>query len=127
MYNREIEKSVRKIGGLSILELEMNERQGIIVWVYSLKHMKTLKKQGLIHYVSKKMKYVVLYVNRADIDAVEEKLNSFHFVRKVERSHRPEIDMNFDHVLQDLREETAADEKTAQQEKTFSEIEEKSR
>lgn len=103
------------------MELEVNERQGIIVWVYSLKHMKTLKRQGMIHYVSKKMKYVVLYVNRADIDAVEKKLNTFHFVRKVERSHRPEIDMNFDHVLQELSEENK-EEDTQKNEKTFSEI-----
>lgn len=106
------------------MELELNERQGIVVWVYSLKHMKTLKRQGMIHYVSKKMKYVVLYVNRSEIDAVEKKLNSFHFVRKVERSHRPELDMNFDHVLPELSK--AAKEKqpvkTDENEKTFNEI-----
>lgn len=107
------------------MELEVNERQGLIVWVYSLKHMKTLKRQGMIHYVSKKMKYVVLYVNRADIDAIEKKLNSFHFVRQVERSHRPEIDMNFDHVLQELQERSEENEENAHRnEKTFSEIKE---
>lgn len=86
----------------NIMELVINERQGIIVWVYSLKHMKTLKKQGLIHYVSKRMKYVVLYVNRSEVEALEKKLNSFHFVRKVERSYRTDINMNFDHVLEEI-------------------------
>lgn len=98
------------------MELEINERQGIVVWVYSLKHMKTLKRQGLIHYVSKRMKYVVLYVNRSDIELIEKKLNSFHFVRKVERSYRPNIVMDFDHVLDEISH--PAKEKTT--EETFS-------
>lgn len=108
------------------MELEVNERQGIVVWVYSLKHMKTLKRQGMIHYVSKQMKYVVLYVDRSEIDEVEKKLNSFHFVRKVERSHRPEIDMNFDHVLKELSEEAKKEEPENNEthENTFSEIRE---
>lgn len=110
------------------MELEITERQGIVVWVYSLKHMKTLKRQGMIHYVSKKMKYVVLYVDRAEIDEVEKKLNGFHFVRKVERSHRPELDMNFDHVLKELSEkaqkEKEESENSETHENTFSEIKE---
>ncbi|MBM6613617.1 YlbG family protein [Desemzia sp. RIT804] len=95
------------------MELEVNERQGIIVWVYSLKHMKTLKRQGLIHYVSKRMKYVVLYVNRSEIDATEKKLNSFHFVRKVERSYRTNVDMDFAHVLEEISQIT--EEKTTEE------------
>lgn len=95
------------------MELNINERQGIIVWVYSLKHMKTLKRQGLIHYVSKRMKYVVLYVNRSEIDLTEKKLNSFHFVRKVERSYRANVNMDFDHVLGELSQ--TAEEKTTEE------------
>lgn len=106
------------------MELDINERQGIVVWVYSLKHMKTLKRQGMIHYVSKRMKYVVLYVDRSEIDEVEKRLNGFHFVRKVERSHRPEIDMNFDHILKELSEEEKEKNTDTSEthEKTFSEI-----
>ncbi|MGY3778200.1 YlbG family protein [Isobaculum melis] len=73
----------------------MIERQGLIVWVYSLRNLKILKRHGLVHYVSKKMKYVVLYTNREDIEMLERKIKELHFVRKVERSYRPEIDMNF--------------------------------
>ncbi|MGX7418559.1 YlbG family protein [Carnobacterium gallinarum] len=77
------------------MEHALNERQGIIVWVYSLRHLKTLKRFGLIHYVSKRMKYVVIYVDRTEAEAVEKKLNGLHFVRMVELSHRPEINMDF--------------------------------
>lgn len=78
-----------------MMEQVLNERQGIIVWVYSLRHLKTLKRFGLIHYVSKRMKYVVVYVDRVDAEAIEKKLNGLHFVRQVELSYRPEINMNF--------------------------------
>lgn len=76
-------------------EFVMQKRRGIIVWVYSLKQLKTLKRFGLIHFVSRKMKYVVLYVNEEVVDETEEKLQGLHFVRQVERSYRPDIEMNF--------------------------------
>ncbi|OJG76810.1 hypothetical protein RV10_GL003226 [Enterococcus pallens] len=65
------------------------------MWVYSLKQLKTLKRYGLIHYVSRKMKYVVLYVNEEVLEESEEKLQALHFVRQVERSYRPDVEMNF--------------------------------
>ena len=55
-------------------EFIMQKRRGIIVWVYSLKQLKTLKRYGLVHFVSRKMKYVVLYVNEETVEEVEEKL-----------------------------------------------------
>ena len=76
-------------------EFIMQKRRGIIVWVYSLKQLKTLKRYGLVHFVSRKMKYVVLYVNEETVEEVEEKLHTLHFVRQVERSYRPDIEMNF--------------------------------
>ena len=76
-------------------EFIMQKRRGIIVWVYSLKQLKTLKRYGLVHFVSRKMKYVVLYVNEETVEEVEEKLQTLHFVRNVERSYRPDIEMNF--------------------------------
>lgn len=73
----------------------IQKRRGMIVWVYSLKQLKTLKRYGLVHFVSRKMKYVVLYVNEEMADETEEKLRTLHFVRQVERSYRPDIEMNF--------------------------------
>lgn len=73
----------------------ITKRRGLIVWVYSLRQLKTLKRFGVIHYVSRKMKYVVIYLNEADVELAEKKINQLHFVRSVERSYRPDIDMNF--------------------------------
>ncbi|OJG69078.1 hypothetical protein RV09_GL000477 [Enterococcus moraviensis] len=41
------------------------------------------------------MKYVVIYMNEEDIENSEAKINGLHFVRKVERSYRPDVEMNF--------------------------------
>ena len=76
-------------------ELVLTKRRSIVVWVYSLKQLKTLKRHGFIQYVSRRMKYVVLYMNEEDIEAAETKLKGLHFVRKVERSYRPDVEMNF--------------------------------
>lgn len=89
----DVEEAVMQVNGEK--ELVVQQRRCLIVWVYSLKQMKTLKKYGVIHYVSRRLKYVVIYMNEADIEKSEEKLNGLYFVRKVDRSYRPDIEMNF--------------------------------
>lgn len=76
-------------------EFVIQKRRGLIVWVYSLRQLKNLRRFGLIHFVSSKMKYVVLYVNEEDVEATLEKINKLHFVREVDVSHRPDIEMDF--------------------------------
>lgn len=80
-------------------ELELNGRRGLIVWVYSLKQLRNLRRFGYIHYVSKKMKYVVLYVDEIKVEETLDKLNKQFFVREVEISMRPDINMNFNNRL----------------------------
>lgn len=72
------------------------KRQGIIVWLYSLKHSKHLRKFGNIHYVSRRLKYVVLYCNMDDVDATMRRMASLPFVKKVEPSYRPFLKMEFE-------------------------------
>lgn len=76
-------------------ELVIQKRRGLIIWVYSLKQVKNLRRYGFVHYVSRRMKYVVVYTNEADIEAAKEKIKQLHFVRAVDVSHRPDIEMNF--------------------------------
>lgn len=71
------------------------KRRSLIVWVRNFKQLKVLKRFGFIHYVSSKMKYVVLYMNEEDIDVAMNKISSYNFVNKVEKSYRPDIEMNF--------------------------------
>ena len=81
------------------------QRQGLVVWLYSLKQAKMLRRFGNVHYVSKKLKYVVLYCNQEDLDGIMEKLNSFSFVKKVEPSYKPFLKMEFENAAPDKAKE----------------------
>ncbi|WP_416151061.1 YlbG family protein [Salipaludibacillus sp. HK11] len=68
-----------------------SNRVSLAIWVQSLKQVKQLKRFGNIHYVSKKMKYVILYCDEDRVDETINKLQSFHFIKKVSMSMRPWI------------------------------------
>ena len=80
-------------------------RQGIIVYLHTLKQVKMLRRFGNIHYVSKKLKYVVLYTNMDDVEAIVEKLNSYSFVKKVEKSYKPFIKTDYENSKPDKAKE----------------------
>lgn len=71
------------------------KRQGLIVWFQNRRNLRQIRRYGRIIYVSRKMRFVVLYVNKDDIEDVENKLNEFRFVKKIERSYKPYIDTTF--------------------------------
>ena len=81
------------------------ERQGLVVWLYSLKQAKMLRRFGNVHYVSKKLKYAVLYCAQEDIAATIEKLGSYSFVKKVEPSYKPFLKIEFENAAPDKAKE----------------------
>ena len=83
----------------------LGQRQGIIVYLYSLKQAKMLRRYGNVHYISKRLKYVVLYTNLTETEALMEKLNSFSFVKKVEPSYKPFLKMEFENSKPDKAKE----------------------
>ncbi|WP_077211411.1 YlbG family protein [Bacillus dakarensis] len=83
----------------------LGQRQGIIVWLYSLKQAKMLRKFGNVHYVSKRLKYVVLYCNLEDTERLMEKIQSYSFVKKVEPSFKPFLKMEFENSKPDKAKE----------------------
>lgn len=80
-------------------------RQAIIVYLHTLKQAKMLRKFGNIHFVSKKLKYVVLYTNMADVETLVTKLSGFSFVKKVEVSYKPYLKMEFENARPDKAKE----------------------
>ncbi|WP_312540844.1 YlbG family protein [Enterococcus sp.] len=74
---------------------QIQKRRGLIVWVYSLRQLKNLRRFGFVHHVSRKMKYVVMYLNEEEYEAKKTKIEQFHFVRQVEPSYRPDVAMDF--------------------------------
>ncbi|KRM23842.1 YlbG family protein [Latilactobacillus graminis] len=87
------------------MTLEITQRQGIVVWLYSLRQVKQLRRYGLVYYTSKRMKYVYLYVDMVDTEVVVERLKKLHYVKRVTLSERPTIDMNFNNRVGRLDQE----------------------
>ncbi|MFC3882698.1 YlbG family protein [Bacillus songklensis] len=81
------------------------ERQGLIVYIHSVKQAKALRRYGNVHYVSKDLKYVVLYVNMDEAEAVMKKLQSLPFVKNVQPSYKPYLKTEFENSKPDKAKE----------------------
>ncbi|ARD49192.1 hypothetical protein SporoP37_14070 [Sporosarcina sp. P37] len=83
----------------------MIDRQGIIVYLHHLKQAKSLRKFGHVHYISKRMKYVVLYCNMEDVETTISKLERLSAVRKVLPSQRPFVSTEYENAKPDKAKE----------------------
>ncbi|MCM3768563.1 YlbG family protein [Neobacillus niacini] len=81
------------------------QRQGLVIWLYSLKQAKMLRRFGNVHYVSKRLKYVVLYCNQHEVEELIDKLSAFSFVKKVEPSYKPFLKMEYENSAPDKAKE----------------------
>ncbi len=102
------------------MTMEIIKKQGLIVWLYTLKNINQLKKYGYVHYTSDKMKYAVIYVDESRVEEVIEKLSQLHYVRNVEVSHMDEVDMTFENVFPKV--ETPSEQQTSEGSSFFDEI-----
>lgn len=71
---------------------ELIPRRALIVRISSNRVVKNLRRYGLVRYVSRRMHYVVLYVDQAKIPEITEHLRRLRAVRSVEQSYRPDLD-----------------------------------
>lgn len=81
------------------------QRQSMIVYLFSLKHAKILRKYGNIHYISKRFKYAVVYCDMEQIEHMMQKLNKLPFVKRVEPSYRPFLKTEFENSRPDRAKE----------------------
>ncbi|MGX5377153.1 YlbG family protein [Ligilactobacillus sp. LYQ135] len=72
-----------------------NPRQGVIVYLYRLRQSRQLRKFGHIQYISKRMKYVIIYMDQDKVEDTVERLNKLRFVKKVELSNRPFLKVDY--------------------------------
>lgn len=79
----------------------LTERSGLIVWVNDLKPARNLERFGTIHYMSKKMQYVVLYVHTAKLEETLRNMQRLPYVKKVEPSYRNEIKTEYSSNMPD--------------------------
>ena len=98
------------------MEFELIERQALVVWLYTLKQVKNIRKFGHVNFISNRLRYVILYVNRDEQDEIIEKLNKLHFVQKVEVSYRDDIDMTWKDAIPNRKDKDMLQEKTVVEE-----------
>lgn len=87
------------------MDMFFGQRQGLIVWLHSTKNAKILKKFGNIHYISKRLKYVVLYCDANKIEETIKKIEMYPFVKKVELSFKPFLKTEFENSKPDQAKE----------------------
>ncbi|WP_395319010.1 YlbG family protein [Fructilactobacillus frigidiflavus] len=61
-------------------------RTELLVSIFSLKQAKNLKKFGDVRFISKKMHYVILFVDCEQIEATIEEIKKQRYVKRVEKT-----------------------------------------
>lgn len=102
---------------------QFKHRVGLIVWLYTPKYINKLKQYGMLHYVSRKLKYAVLYVDDNSIESTQEKLKKLHFVRSVEISYYNELTYEYDGLLDELDKKAKEVNKSKEGIELFSQLE----
>ncbi|MFC5631583.1 MULTISPECIES: DUF2129 domain-containing protein [Streptococcus] len=74
---------------------EKQERMSLAVYLYYNRDARKLNKFGDIFYHSKKLRYVLLYVNTTDVNDLIPMIEKQKFVKRVLPSHLQKIDQNF--------------------------------
>ena len=71
------------------------KRTGIIAWVSDIKATRNLERFGNVIYTSRRLKYVMIYVNESEVNDKMKQIQKLNFVKKVERSYRSELESLF--------------------------------
>ena len=77
--------------GDDYMTLSVPQRQGIIVYFRHMRQVRQLRRFGTVHYVSSRMHYAVLYVNRDRVDQTVNRLKKQRFVRRIQLSVQREL------------------------------------
>lgn len=64
---------------------------GLIIYLHSIKYVRNLRNFGRLSYVSKRMRYAVIYVDADDKETVIKKLQSLNYVKQVVPSKLNEL------------------------------------
>ena len=67
---------------------ELQARTSLVVYVSSLRQVRQLKRYGHVDYVSKRMRYAVIYMNDELVEETVSRLKQLKFVRRIVRSPR---------------------------------------
>lgn len=74
---------------------EKKARQSLVVYLHYYRDIKKVASLGDVAYKSRRGRYVILYVNADEADALIERLSKERFVKKVLPSYIQDLDQNF--------------------------------
>ena len=97
------------------------KRVALIIYLKSVSDQYKLRHFGDIVYFSKKMKYCVLYVNRNECNEIKGQIAHLDFVNHVEISAEEEVNLDSQHIENQLAEMAQKAEKKLQLEQEKSE------
>ncbi|CAH0418236.1 YlbG family protein [Periweissella ghanensis] len=69
-------------------------RRSLIVYMRNLRQVRNLRRYGNVEYVSRRMRYVVLYMNDDKILMNQDKIEQLGFVLRTQISVRPDLNVN---------------------------------
>ncbi|GAA0364353.1 YlbG family protein [Bacillus horti] len=81
------------------------QRVGLAVWLNNIKMARHLRRFGNVHYISRKMRYAIMYVDEPTIEDTLQKLEQFNFVKKIDRSYRHELKTEYQNAKPDKAKE----------------------
>lgn len=79
--------------------MQIAERTGLAVWVKDLRKARSLGRFGNIHYMSKRLNYVCMYIDARKERQLVQRIQKMPFVIRVEKSLRKEISTEFEGIL----------------------------
>ncbi|MDM8266721.1 YlbG family protein [Limosilactobacillus pontis] len=71
---------------------KLTARRALVVYINGNRVVRTLRHYGIVRYVSRRMHYVILYVDQDQIEQLKAKIGHLRAVRSVEESARPDLD-----------------------------------
>lgn len=83
--------------------MRIAERTGLAVWVKDLRKARSLGRFGNIHYMSKRLKYVCMYIDARKEHQLIQRIQKLPFVTRVEKSLRKEIPTEFEGIIDKLK------------------------
>ncbi len=71
--------------------MDIQSRTNLVVYVSSLRQVRQLKRYGHLEYVSKRMRYAIIYVNEDEAKETISRLKQLRFVKRIIESPRNEL------------------------------------
>ncbi|MFD2616986.1 YlbG family protein [Terrilactibacillus laevilacticus] len=72
------------------------KRIGLVVWITHLKYIRYLRRYGHVHYISDRMRYVMLYCDAANEEEIRQELKKAKYVKRIDKSHLQELKTSYE-------------------------------